>query len=159
MKQYLENRSQTTTKANKKSSRSHAIFKIVCSSLSIAIVDLAGSERLNKANSNLHETLSINSSLLVLGKCIHAFKDRSIIPYRESKLTRMLTEYFTESYKIFMIAHINRSGEMFHENVNVLEYASLTMNVKYANPHKNRSIMKSVKKKIDATKSCVKFKR
>ena len=71
----------------------------------------------------------------------------------------MLTEYFTESYKIFMIAHINRSGEMFHENVNVLEYASLTMNVKYANPHKNRSIMKSVKKKIDATKSCVKFKR
>jgi hypothetical protein len=91
IRSYTTNRSQTDTKANKKSSRSHAIFKIVCPSISVAIVDLAGSERLNKAGSNLLETSSINTSLLVLGKCIHAFRDGKVIPFRESKLTKVLS--------------------------------------------------------------------
>lgn len=111
---YTENRSQTDTKSNRKSSRSHAIFKIECQSISVAIVDLAGSERMKKANSNKHETTAINSSLLVLGKCIHAFRDGTCVPFRESKLTKVLCEYFNPKSKIFMIAHINRSGEMFH---------------------------------------------
>ena len=59
--------------------------------MAVAIVDLAGSERLNKANSNLMETASINTSLLVLGKCIHAFRDGGVIPFRESKLTKLLS--------------------------------------------------------------------
>lgn len=155
MKQYMQNRNQTDTRANKKSSRSHAIFKIECEELSMAIVDLAGSERIKKTNSCLHETTSINTSLLVLGKCIHAFRDGAIIPFRESKLTRALTEYFTPRYKIYMIAHINRSGEMFHENLKVLEYAALSTQVKQFNPNVNKSIAKSARKKN--TKSAVKF--
>lgn len=55
-----------------------------------------------------------------------------------------------------MIAHINRSGEMFHENVNVLEYAAVSMTVKHFNPNKNKSIMKSAKSKSARTKSCLK---
>lgn len=79
---YTENRSQADTKSNRKSSRSHAIFKIVCQSISVAIVDLAGSERMKKADSNKSETKAINSSLLVLGKCIHAFRDGGCVPFR-----------------------------------------------------------------------------
>ncbi len=54
IKLYIKNRSQSDTRANKNSSRSHAIFKIDCQALSVAIVDLAGSERLNKASTNVH---------------------------------------------------------------------------------------------------------
>lgn len=46
-----------------------------------------------------------------------------------------------------MVAHINRSGEMFHENVNVLEYAAVSMTVKHMNPLMNKSILKSARKK------------
>jgi hypothetical protein len=120
---------------------------VECTSISVAIVDLAGSERLNKVHSNKTETASINSTLLVLGKCIHAFRDGTVIPFRESKLTKLLSEYFAPHYKIFMIAHINRTGEMFHENANVLEYANLSTNCKQLNPMINRSIMKSAARK------------
>lgn len=82
IKLYIKNRSQCDTRANKNSSRSHAIFKIDCEALSVAIVDLAGSERLNKASTNVHETTSINTSLLVLGRCIHAFRDHNVVPFR-----------------------------------------------------------------------------
>lgn len=157
---YTTNRSQNDSKANKKSSRSHAIFKIECDSLSVAIVDLAGSERLNKTYGQKHETTYINKSLLTLGKCIHAFRDGSMIPFRESNLTKVLTEYFSSRYKIFMIAHINRSGEMFHENLNVLGYAAISTNVKPLNQSLNRSIMMSAQKKNNRSKSksCLKKK-
>jgi hypothetical protein len=46
-----------------------------------------------------------------------------------------------------MIAHLNRSGQMFHENVNVLEYAAVSTQVKHLNLKKNPSIMKSMKKR------------
>jgi hypothetical protein len=46
-----------------------------------------------------------------------------------------------------MIAHINRSGEMFHENVNVLEYAAVSTNVKHLNFQMNKSLFKSAKKR------------
>lgn len=124
--------------------------------MSVAIVDLAGSERLNKANTNAQETTSINTSLLVLGRCIHAFRDHNVVPYRESKLTRALAEYFNSLYKIYMVAHINRSGEMFHENINVLEYAAVSMTVRHLNPQMNRSILKSARKKSAIAKSSLK---
>lgn len=82
-----------------------------------------------------------------MGKCIHAFRDGKVIPYRESKLTKILAEYFNPNYKIFMVTHINRSGEMFHENVNVLEYAAVSTEVKHLNVHMNKSIFKSAKTK------------
>lgn len=159
MLNYVQNRTQDLTRMNKTSSRSHAIFKIESESISIAIVDLAGSERLEKANNNLKETTCINTNLLTLGRCIHAFRDGTMIPFRESKLTKVLCEYFTEYSKIFMIAHINRSEDMFHENVNVLEYAAISKNVKTFNPHKNYALSKSAKKREGKTKSILKGKK
>ena len=114
VKIYTENRTENETKGNRKSSRSHAIFKIYCDYMEVAIVDLAGSQRLDKVSTNFQETTCINKGLLALGKCLHAFRDGTMVPFRESKLTKLLCEYFGSHYKIFMIAHINRTGEMFH---------------------------------------------
>lgn len=61
-------------------------------------------------------------------------------------------EYFKPAYKIYMIAHLNRSGQMFHENVNVLEYAAISTQIRHLQPNlkKNPSIAKSIRKrKID----------
>lgn len=59
-----------------------------------------------------------------------------------------------------MIAHINRSGDMFHENVNVLEYAAISTKARHLNPHANRSLLKSAKKRDlrSKSKSCLKNK-
>lgn len=59
-----------------------------------------------------------------------------------------------------MIAHINRSGEMFHQNLNVLGYAAISTNVKPLNQNLNRSIMMSAQKKKNRSKSrsCLKKK-
>ncbi|GAB0096760.1 Kinesin-like protein [Sergentomyia squamirostris] len=106
-------RATATTGMNDKSSRSHSIFNIVLnisgrgdSTLQqtrrskISLVDLAGSERMNTACSNgdrLKEGISINKSLLTLGKVIAALasakKSTSVfVPYRESVLTFLLKE-------------------------------------------------------------------
>ena len=112
---------------------------------------------MHKASYNVQETASINIGLLTLGKCIHAFRDRAPTPFRECKLTKLLAEYFGEDFKIFMIAHINRTGEMFHENLNVLDYASIGTRVKHMNNFVNQSIAKSQKKK-NKSKSILKHK-
>jgi hypothetical protein len=65
----------------------------------------------------------------------------------------MFVEFFSPNYKIIMIAHINRSGQMFHENVNVLEYAALSTHIKQLNTHKNKSILKSASKYRNMDKS------
>ena len=70
--QYLVNRTQNDTSVNKKSSRSHAIFRIQANGVAIGVVDLAGSERTNRVYADIDETLNINKSLLCLGRCIKA---------------------------------------------------------------------------------------
>ena len=69
-------------------------------------------------------------------------------------------EYFKPNYKIFMITHINRTGKMFHENINVLDYSAVSTKVKHINPEKNPSIMKSIaKEKREAEMSALKEKK
>ena len=90
---YLSNRTQNETKLNAKSSRSHAIFRIQAGNTVIGVVDLAGSERSNRVGTSVDESSNINKSLLCLGKCIKALGESSDslpIPYRESKLTKVL---------------------------------------------------------------------
>ncbi|KYK68882.1 putative kinesin [Toxoplasma gondii TgCatPRC2] len=101
------NRALGTTLSNDKSSRSHAVLQITiqrdsildCTTKSsqLFLVDLAGSERVSKADTagdRLRETQNINRSLLALGNVISAVPptggSRKHIPYRESKLTRLL---------------------------------------------------------------------
>jgi kinesin family protein 18/19 len=104
-------RSQSPTDANAKSSRSHAVFQVYVTSRSrtldtsiavqtakLSLVDLAGSERQARTNNKgarLVEGANINRSLLALGNCINAlgkenFKQGNFVPYRNSKLTRLL---------------------------------------------------------------------
>ena len=87
MSQFISNRTQFATKLNAKSSRSHAIFRIVAGGVVIGIVDLAGSERSKKIFVDKDETANINKSLLCLGRCIKALneqtdKSSNTIPYR-----------------------------------------------------------------------------
>lgn len=75
LSKYMNNRSQNCTKINPKSSRSHAIFRILIDGIIIGVVDLAGSERINKTGvTTIEESSSINKSLLSLGRCIQALK-------------------------------------------------------------------------------------
>ncbi|KAL3916659.1 MAG: hypothetical protein SGPRY_006727 [Prymnesium sp.] len=97
------NRRSRETKMNARSSRSHAIFTLLLqltrggSTLTpkVQFVDLAGSERATRtgnAGEALNESIQINKGLHTLGKVIHALcsKQNAHIPYRESKLTRLL---------------------------------------------------------------------
>ena len=92
---------------NAESSRSHSLFILTvtqnntadlsCKVGRLYLVDLAGSEKISKtgaAGQTLEEAKMINKSLTTLGKVINALTDKKArhIPYRESKLTRVLTE-------------------------------------------------------------------
>ena len=55
-------------------------------------------------------------------------------------------EYFKPYYKIFLITHINRTGKMFYQNINVLDYAAVSFNVKKINPQKSPLIMRGMSK-------------
>jgi DNA uptake protein ComE-like DNA-binding protein len=97
------NRSTGATKLNAHSSRSHAVLcvKLVvttgdeCRTSTASAIDLAGSEdnrRTDNGKERLVESASINKSLFVLAQCVEAIsKKQSRIPYRESKMTRILS--------------------------------------------------------------------
>ena len=128
------------------SSRSHALFKLTMNKpeFSVMVVDLAGSERHRKVETELLEAKYINQSLLCLGNCLKAFNSGNlVVPYRESKLTKSISEFFHPHIsKIFVLSHINRSGQMFHENSTILHYASMMCKTSPLNPEKNKSLFK-----------------
>lgn len=101
------NRTIAATRMNERSSRSHSIFQIFVSVKNIKtdsskisklyFVDLAGSEKITKTNvtgQQLEEAKNINKSLTCLGMVINALTSdkKEHIPYRDSKLTRILSE-------------------------------------------------------------------
>ncbi|NXV79173.1 KI18B protein, partial [Atlantisia rogersi] len=147
-----KNRTQHPTDANATSSRSHAIFQIhvkqqdriggLRQDLRVAkmsLVDLAGSERALVANTKgerLREGANINRSLLALINVINALADakgkKSHIPYRDSKLTRLLKDSIGGNCRTIMIAAISPS-ELSHEDTyNTLKYASRAKEIKLA---------------------------
>ncbi|KAK5105433.1 hypothetical protein LTS08_001710 [Lithohypha guttulata] len=97
------NRSVGSTKLNAESSRSHAILRVKVTistatesrASTICAIDLAGSEdnrRTGNVKERMVESASINKSLFVLAQCVEAIsKKQSRIPYRESKMTRILS--------------------------------------------------------------------
>jgi kinesin family protein 12 len=151
----ISNRRVASHDLNKDSSRSHTIFTIyidigvedVRHSNTIftkfgkvQIVDLAGSERLKESNSKggtAVETGHINKSLLTLGKVINRLGDPkrisikdNYIPYRDSKLTKLLMDSIGGSSKTIMIACITRSSLYSEETLNTLKYANRVKNIK-----------------------------
>lgn len=126
---FMGNKRRTTeaTNANLTSSRSHAVFQILVNSTSrfknteietltgkLSLIDLAGSERgtvTENRGIRLREGAKINQSLLALANCINALGEKSkkgfFVPYRDSKLTRMLKDSLGGNCKTVMIANIS----------------------------------------------------
>lgn len=143
------NRTVNSTAANLTSSRSHAVLQInidqkdkssnlkeqhYCATLSI--IDLAGSERASATKNIgklLNEGANINRSLLALGNCINALcdpKKRNHIPYRDSKLTRLLKFSLGGNCKTVMIVCISPSSQHYDETLNTLKYANRAKEIK-----------------------------
>ncbi|XP_066492233.1 kinesin-like protein KIF7 isoform X2 [Tiliqua scincoides] len=100
-------------------------------------VDLAGSERVVKTGNTgerLRESIQINSGLLALGNVISALGDPrrkgSHIPYRDSKITRILKDSLGGNAQTVMIACVSPSSSDFDESLTTLNYASRAQNIK-----------------------------
>jgi hypothetical protein len=149
-----KNRKVGSHELNKDSSRSHSIFTVyvISESLSdegqiikkygkISLVDLAGSERLKDSKSQgemLKETGSINKSLFMLGKVISLLTEKkdansankkTHIPYRDSKLTMILSDSLGGKAKTILIACVSPSSNYADETLSTINYASRAMNI------------------------------
>ena len=148
----IGNKRRTTqaTNANQTSSRSHAVFQINVSKISrtkninvetlsgkLSLIDLAGSERgtvTENRGIRLMEGAKINRSLLALANCINALGDKNkkgfFVPYRDSKLTRLLKDSLGGNCKTVMTANISPASSQFQETINTLKYANRAKNIK-----------------------------
>lgn len=97
-------------------------------------VDLAGSERLKRTNAvgdRAKEGISINQGLLALGNVISALADDAkYVPYRDSKLTRLLQDSLGGNSQTLMLACVSPSDSNYQETVNTLRYADRAKNIK-----------------------------
>ncbi|CAG9323633.1 unnamed protein product [Blepharisma stoltei] len=129
-------RTVAATKLNKMSSRSHLIFILeVMQKYSngsekkgmLNLVDLAGSEKVHStgvAGPKIEETKKINLSLSALGNVIHALISNSDhVPYRDSKLTRILQESLGGNYKTTLIVACSLSPKSEEETLNTMRFA------------------------------------
>ncbi|KAK6204745.1 kinesin motor domain-containing protein, partial [Scheffersomyces amazonensis] len=144
-----QNRTSSPTEANATSSRSHAVLQINVTQKSrtpdlseahtfatLSIIDLAGSERAAATKNRgirLSEGANINKSLLALGNCINALCDprrRNHVPYRDSKLTRLLKFSLGGNCKTVMIVCVSPSSQHYDETLNTLKYANRAKEIK-----------------------------
>ncbi|XP_034745087.1 kinesin family member 4 [Etheostoma cragini] len=137
-----------STAMNAASSRSHAIFTITLEQRrgkdkidsvvsKLHLVDLAGSERQKKTKAEgerLKEGISINRGLLSLGNVISALGDESkknnFVPYRDSKLTRLLQDSLGGNSHTLMIACVSPADSNMEETINTLRYADRARKIK-----------------------------
>jgi hypothetical protein len=151
-----KHRTVAATNMNATSSRAHTILTISFTQIfyeqstgkplnrkqsNINLVDLAGSERAGKTGATgerLQEGSSINKSLSTLGKVITTLAKKSagllgkneVIPYRESKLTRILQNALGGNSKTTMIAAISPALFNFEESLSTLRYADAVKSIK-----------------------------
>ena len=116
----------------------------------LSLVDLAGSERAAATKNKgirLTEGANINRSLLALGNCINALGEKKnrgqFVPYRDSKLTRMLKDSLGGNCRTVMIANISSAVSNFEETLNTLKYANRAKNIKVRMEEKQNSGAKS----------------
>jgi len=145
-------RTTSSTYMNDVSSRSHAVFQITVEQMTtdkelndnkaqikvgkLNLVDLAGSERIRITGTRgqqLEESKKINKSLSCLGNVINALTDKkgkNYIPYRDSKLTRLLQDSLGGNCKTTMIATISPSEDAFSESLSTLYFAQRAKKIK-----------------------------
>lgn len=146
------NRTQEATNVNATSSRSHAVLEIQVEQKNksedvnedinigkLSMIDLAGSERAARTHNRgirMVEGAMINRSLLSLGNCINALVENMKsgknhhIPYRDSKLTRLLRDSLGGNSRTVMIANISPSDVCYEDTSNTLKYANRAKNIK-----------------------------
>lgn len=144
----LHHLNYAATSLNEHSSRSHCIFTLQFVQASnvkkgvhvsvLSFCDLAGLDRIKKSNNagdRLKESNSINTSLLVLGRCIKQIRDNQkckesrLIPFRESKLTQLFQIALLGNEAISMIVNINPTCDMFDETQHVLNFAAIAKSI------------------------------
>ncbi|XP_015262543.1 PREDICTED: chromosome-associated kinesin KIF4-like [Gekko japonicus] len=148
LEQGNNSRTVAATAMNTQSSRSHAIFTIFVEQRSkkdtnvslhskLHLVDLAGSERQKKTKAEgdrLMEGININKSLLCLGNDISALGDETKrgnhVPYRDSKLTRLLQNSLGGNSHTLMIACVSPADSNLEETLNTLRYADWARKIK-----------------------------
>lgn len=152
------------TLLNKQSSRSHSIFSITihikettpegeelikCGKLNL--VDLAGSENISRSGARevmisqgrAREAGEINKSLLTLGRVITALVEHlGHVPYRDSKLTRLLRDSLGGKTKTCIIATVSPSIQSLDETLSTLDYAHRAKNIRNK-PELNQKMLKS----------------
>jgi Kinesin motor domain len=157
------------TAMNETSSRSHAILTVMVEQSTVLedpsspigtrvlqskfnFVDLAGSERVKRTQAEgkrLKEGIDINKGLLVLGNVISALGDpakrgRTFVPYRDSKLTRLLQGSLGGNHKTLMMACVSPASSNLDESLNCLRYANRAKNIQ------NRAVVN-----VDATSKLI----
>lgn len=158
VEQGLKNRQVAGTQLNHDSSRSHSLFTIklvkinpgytlemvrnkapnCTTTVQFCIVDLAGSERAKRTQNTgtrLKEAGHINNALMTFRKCVDAIvaiqrgATNIVIPYRESKLTQAVRDFFIGQAKGRMIINISSAEEDFDETLPVLDFANTAKEV------------------------------
>uniref|UniRef100_A0A3Q2YPP7 Kinesin-like protein n=1 Tax=Hippocampus comes TaxID=109280 RepID=A0A3Q2YPP7_HIPCM len=139
-------RRTASTLMNAYSSRSHSVFSVTIHMKEMTLdgeelvkigklnlVDLAGSENIGRSGAvdkRAREAGNINQSLLTLGRVITALVEkRPHVPYRESKLTRILQDSLGGRTKTSIIATVSPSSSNLEETLSTLDYASRAKNI------------------------------
>uniref|UniRef100_A0A182Q2V8 Kinesin-like protein n=1 Tax=Anopheles farauti TaxID=69004 RepID=A0A182Q2V8_9DIPT len=145
----LQSATYGSTDVNSNSSRSHSIFTVTIITHSVStqrisqsvykFCDLAGSERMKKTGTmgdRLKEAQKINTSLLVLGRCLEtvhknqkAKKIHDLVPVRDSKLTMIVQSALLGKEPMTMIVNVYPLEEFYDETVNVLNFSSIAKQI------------------------------
>ncbi|KNC49146.1 uncharacterized protein AMSG_11851 [Thecamonas trahens ATCC 50062] len=179
-------RTVAQTNMNAVSSRSHSVLTVLLTQTrinkesmtasdmtsKINLIDLAGSERQGKTGAEgqrLKEGSAINQSLTALGNVIEALADncvasasgkkkakKRLVPYRDSKLTRILQESLGGNAKTIMVAAISPAADNFKETLSTLRYAnraSKIQNVAVINESPNEKVIRELKDEVTRLKA------
>lgn len=176
-------RVMASTSANQYSTRSHAVLQLTLDqtvknkhnsnsilSSKMCLIDLAGSERAavtENRGQRMVEGANINRSLLALGNCINILSDLNkrgkFVPYRDSKLTRILKDSLGGNTQTIMIACVSPASTSMEETLNTLKYAErarniknkVVQNTKEVNVHTNefKDIINSLRQEVEFLKT------
>ncbi|XP_061216260.1 kinesin-like protein KIF20A [Neopsephotus bourkii] len=152
-----KNQSFASTLMNQNSSRSHSVFSIRILHLQrggsktvpkiseLSLCDLAGSERCKdqKNGDRMKEASNINTSLHTLGRCIAALRQnqqsklkQTMVPFRDSKLTRVFQGFFTGRGRSCMIVNINQCASTYDETLYVAKFSAIASQLVQVPPTK-----------------------
>ncbi|KAM8898713.1 kinesin-like protein KIF20A isoform 1-T2 [Spinachia spinachia] len=155
------NQSFASTQHNQNSSRSHSIFSIRVLHVhpdadsaqpphisELTVCDLAGSERSKEQRNGerMKEANNINTSLLTLGRCIAALRHNQnnksrppqVVPFRDSKMTRVLQGFFCGRGTSSMVVNINPCSSIYDETLQALKFSAIATQLVHGPSTKTR---------------------